>query len=349
MKKLFAVSFAFALILNLTISPLADSASSKIKRVKANQLVAMLPDSDGVMTVDIKRFFDEAAPMLFAADKNLFGEVAAKIEQANIAAGIDLRRFEYMAVGVLLSKVSEKDVDPKPVMIARGEVDTAELIAAAKKTAGGKFKEEHLAGKTMYIFASNDLFDKGSTDDQTAAADAVTAKRAHLGGEVAIAAIDGATIVFGDPMRVRQTVEGNSGLGGEITALLNRKSFGIVNFAAKLPTGMGAFVPLDNDDLGKNIDSIQHVFGNMDVENQQTSFSLTARTQQNQQAEELKQTLEVLQIMGKMLLGGSKRTDQQLYARLIEKVKLSRNANEVSIDLALMQSDIEELLAVLKK
>lgn len=351
MKRLFATSFALALILNLTISPLADSASAKIKRVKANQLVAMLPESDGVLTIDIKRFFDEAVPTLFAADKRLFGEVAAKIEQARVAAGVDIRRFEYMAVGVLLSKASEKDIDPRPVIIARGDVDTAELIASAKTTAGGKFKEEHLAGKTIYIFASDDLFKKNTPADQAATPDASAPAPAqkYVVREVAISAIDAGTIAFGDPMRVRQTLEGNSGLGGEITALLNRKSFGIINFAAKLPSGMGAFVPLDNDDLGKNIDSIQHVFGNMDVESGQTFFSLTARTQQNKQAEELRETLEVLQIMGKMLLGGSKRSDQQLYARLIEKVKLSRNANEVSIDLALLQSDIDELMAILKK
>lgn len=351
MKKQIAVFFSLALILNLTIAPLADSASAKIKRLKANQLLAMLPASDGVFTVDVKRFLNEAAPTLFAADKRLFGEVASKIEGIRESAGIDIRQFDYIAAGVLLGKADDKDFDPRPVIIARGTVDTSALIALSKTAAGGKFKEEHLGDKTLYIFASDDLFKKGAPADTSADPSVAAPAPTHqyLGRDLAISAIDPTTIAFGDPMRVRETLEGNSSLNGEITALLNRKSFGIINFAAKLPTGMGTFIPLDNDDLGKNIDSIQHVFGTMDVENAQTLFSLTARTQQSSQAEGLRETLEVMQIMGKMLLGGSKRVDQQLYARLIEKVKLSRNANEVSIDLALQQSDIDELLAILKK
>lgn len=349
MKILIAVFFSLVLILNLTIAPLADSASAKIKRLKANQLVAMLPASDGVFTVDVKRFLNEAAPTLFAADKRLFGEVASKIEGIRASAGIDVGQFDYIAAGVLLGKAQDKDIDARPVIIARGTVDSAELITLAKKAAGGKFKEEHLGDKTLYIFASDDLFKKSEPADPTADPNVAQPSHKYIGTELAISAIDPGTIVFGDPMRVRETLEGNSSLNAEITSLLNRKSFGIINFAAKLPSGMGAFIPLDNDDFGKNIDSIQHVFGNMDVENGQTVFSLTARTQQNSQAEGLRETLEVLQIMGKMLLGGSKRVDQQLYARLIEKVKLSRNANEVSIDLALLQTDIDELLAILKK
>ena len=50
-----------------------------------------------------------------------------------------------------------------------------------------------------------------------------------------------------------------------------------------------------------------------------------------------------------MALGSSKRADQQLYARLIENLALSKAETDVSMELQIPQADIDALMAILIK
>ncbi len=65
-----------------------------------------------------------------------------------------------------------------------------------------------------------------------------------------------------------------------------------------------------------------------------------------EQAQSLQETLEGLQMVGKALIGGSKGADKQVYVRMIENLRLTRNVNEVIFDLQVPQSDINILLGV---
>ena len=75
---------------------------------------------------------------------------------------------------------------------------------------------------------------------------------------------------------------------------------------------------------------------------------MTARTLQNAQAKSLHETLEGLQMLGKAFLGGSKAADKQVYSRMIGAAKFSLQANEVTLDLQVPQSDIDILVSSLK-
>ena len=165
---------------------------------------------------------------------------------------------------------------------------------------------------------------------------------------MAVAAFDTNTIAFGALPLVRQTLEARTPINPELTGLLNKNEVSVVKFAAKLPAGMGAFLPLDNDELGKNIDSIRFVFGNVNVSGDNTSVHMTARTLQNAQAQGLFETLEGFQILGKIALSGSKSADKQVYARLIQNARFSVNANDVILELQVPQRDIDVLVSVLK-
>ena len=90
----------------------------------------------------------------------------------------------------------------------------------------------------------------------------------------------------------------------------------------KTPGGMSKLLPLDNDELGKNIDSIQYVSGSVDVATAGTSLQVMARTKKAGAGSGLKDTLEGLQIVGKAFLGGSKRPDQQVYGRMLKKCQV---------------------------
>lgn len=347
--RVFAFTALVFLLSNFSTLGVADSASKNVKRAKANQLVALLPAVDGVATFDVKRFFNEALPTLFASNQPMLASIMSKIDEMQKTTGIDIRQFDLVAAGMTTAAVENRKFDAEGVMIARGEVSSATLIGLAKKASDNKYKEESVAGKTMYIFAAKTI-----VKDKLPAADPSKEEKLNkvaiaVPKEMALAAIDQNTIAVGHVTKVREALEGRTRVGSDIIELLNKKEFAAMNMAGKVPSGMKSFVPLDNDELGKSIDSIRYVFGSLDIAGGQMLMSMNARTQQIAQAKELYETLDVMKTFGKMALGSSKRPDQQLYARLIENVQFGRVGTEVSMDLVVPQADLDQLMSILTK
>jgi hypothetical protein len=347
--RVFAFTALVFLLSNFSTFGVADSATKNVKRAKANQLVALLPAVDGVATFDVKRFFNEALPTLLASNQPMLASIMNKIDEMQKTTGIDVRQFDLVAAGMSTVRVENGKFDGEAVMIARGDVTSSTLVALAKKASDNKYKEESVAGKTMYLFAAKALVaDKlpanGQNKDEKLSKAAITVPK-----EMALAAIDPNTIAVGHVSKVREALEGRTRVSTEITELLNKKGFAAMNMATKVPAGMKSFIPLDNDELGKSIDSIRYVFGSMDISAGQMLMSMNARTQQIAQAKELYETLDVMKAFGKMALGASKRPDQQLYARLIENVQFARVGTEVSMDLTVPQADLDQLVSTLMK
>jgi hypothetical protein len=86
----------------------------------------------------------------------------------------------------------------------------------------------------------------------------------------------------------------------------------------------------------------------MDVTAEGAALAVTARTQQNTQAQSLAETLQGLQVLGKALLGSSKAADKQALVRLIDGARITNSGTDVAIDLRVPQTDIDVLLAKLK-
>lgn len=347
-KRLLAISCLCLLVLNLSGSLAAEGGDGKKARAAQNDLAMMLPASDGVVTLDVKRFFGDALPKIMASNQPALAKVIAAIDKMKEKTGIDVRQFDRVAAGVTAKKISAKEYDLEPVIIARGQVSSGAVIEAAKATAKGEFREEKAGAKTIYVFSVRDLADQAATDTNKQDKDFTDKLLGRLSKEVAVSEIDANTIVFGQLDLVRNAVAGKSKVSAELTSLLNKKPVSVVNFAAKMPVGMSAFVPLDSDDLGKNIDSIKFIYGNMDMAGDAIALSVNARTLQNAQAKALLETLEGLQLIGKAFIGGVKGPERQVYARLIDNAKFSAKGNEVAFELQVPQSDIEILVGMLK-
>jgi hypothetical protein len=327
--RLFAVLVLSILILNLGASTFADT---KVRKSGGSELAALLPASDGVMTFDVKRFLGDALPKLLASNQPMLAKITGEMDKMKEKVGIDVRQFDYVAAGVTARKIAEKKYDIDPVLIARSQMSSASLIGAAKLASNGKYTEERVGDRTIYVFSI--VSDKPGAHKLT--------------DKVAVTALDSVTIAFGDLDRVRQTIQSKTRVSSELLGLLDRSPAAVSSFAARVPAGMSAFVPLDNDELGKSVDSIQLIYGNADVLGDSASFHVTARTLQNAQAASLHETLEGLQIIGKAFLGGNKDADKQVFARMIDNVKFSVKANEVSLDLTVPQSDIGILVGKLQ-
>ena len=349
-SRIFAAVTASLLVFSFAVSAFAvvDKRRPVKKAVKAqvNPMVALLPASDAVVTVNGKRFFGEALPKALASNQKLLGEILAKVDSIQTKTGVDLRRFDSLVGGVNIIKKAGNDFDFDPVVVARGTVDSTAVIDGVKKTANARIREESLDGRTIVVISAADVLANLNANPGDANA---TQKQSEFVNDLAITAIDANTIAVGSLVRVRETVARKSTVAPELTELLGKKAPALVNFAAKVPGGMSTLLPLDNDDLGMNLDSIKTVYGNADLTAGQASISITGRTLQPQQAIDLKGTFEGLRDIGKSFLGASKAADKQLYARLLANVRITQVGNELSLDLAIPQSDIDLLVAVLHK
>jgi hypothetical protein len=347
--KILALFTVAVLLLNLSGLALADTKGRKAKRRQTNPLVALLPASDGVVSFDVKRFFNDALPKLLSANQPLMAQITVKLDEVQQKTGIDFRQFEHVAAGFEMKQISAKEVDFDPVVIARGNISSGALVGVAKLASNGTYREEKIGDRTVYVFSAKDVVRKNApTTGNSKVAGAIDRTIDGLTNEIAITSIDSNTLALGSLARVRQTLEAKTHVGVELTNLLSRKPNSVMSFAAKTPNGMSKLLPLDNDELGATIDSIRFLSGSMDVTEGNAVLSMMARTVKPEQAQSLLETLEGLQMVGKALIGGSKGADKQVYARLIDSVKFARTGNEVSLDLRVPQSDIDILVGMIK-
>lgn len=339
-----AVFALFVLTVNFVAPSFADVKSKQGRKHQATQLVSLLPASDAVVSMDAKRVFSEAIPRILSGNQPLLSRTLAMIDEMQSKTGIDLRQFESVAAGVLIKNTAPKKFDFDAVAVARGQINSGAIIAAAKLAVNGKYTEVKIGTRTIYIFSGKDAVKPKSV--------AVDPKKAEAAAkyfpQMAVSAYDANTIVIGSVSRVSELLAGTTRVSPEISGILGKSETSIVDFAAKVPNGMSGLMPLENDELGKNIDSIRFLYGTLGMEADAALFQTTARTQQPAQAQGLKETLDGLQMLGKAFLGSSKGADKQLYGRLIENVRFAVNGNEVKMDLRIPQSDIDILVGMIR-
>lgn len=337
------------LLLNIAGLAAIDNRRHKAKKHQVNRLVSLLPASDGVAVFDAKRFLDDALPRILTANQPMLGQIMAKINEIENQTGIDLRKFEQIAVGVSYKQISAKETDFEPIVIASGDINSGALVAIARLASKGTYREEKIGERTVYIFAAKDVVQKVPvTTPNSSLGNMIDKALKGLTDEIAVTAIDKNTLAIGCLSRVRETLAGVTHVGPELTSLLSQKESAVMSFALRPPGGMAQLLPLDDDELGKNLDSIQFLSGSLDVGAAGTNLQVLARTKKAEQATGLKEMLDGLQMLGKTFLGGSKRPDQQVYARMLKNAKIESRANDVTLDLLVPQADIDILIAGIK-
>ena len=344
-NKLFAF-FVFGVLMFNSVGAVFADTKGKKKSAKnqANALVALLPASDGAAAFDVKRFFDSALPQILSGNQPMLAKILAQIDEMKTKTGIDVRQFEQVAVGVGINKVTATEFDFAPVALMRGQINAPALIALAKIAANGKYREEKAGDKTIYIFNLREAAaDKIPADDAEKAAQAAKFLD-KVPDEIAVAAFDANTLAVGTPARVNQTLTTKTRIAADVSGLLGRNQNSVMTFASKIPGGMSSLLPLDNDELGKNIDAIQYLYGSADVVGANANLQISAKTLKNEQAQSLLETLQGLQGLGKMFLGSSKKPQNQVYGRFIDSVKLTRSLNVVNFNLDIPQTDIDVLI-----
>lgn len=345
--KFFALAAACAFMLNAVGAGFAQTTKTNNQ---TNGLAALLPASDGVLTLDIQKILSESVPQVLSGKPQMLAGINAKIDEIRDKTGLDPKQFEQVVVGVSTKQISAREVDLEPVFLARGKFNAGALIAIAKLAAKGKYREEKIGSRAVYVFtlsetvASNKPSTKNSWLDR-----AIDRMINGLAKEIAVSSYDNNTLVFGSPVRVRETLETKTRISNDVLSLISRRPNAIMSFGANLPEGLSKFIDLDNDELGATLDSIRQMSGAVETSGDSVGVSITAKTLNTEQAQNLHETLQGLQMLGKAFIGGgNKGADKQVYGRMIDNAKITRSGAEVLLDLQVPQSDINILLAGVK-
>lgn len=345
-NKFYALLIALTFVLNGIGAVFADTkTNNSIKQI--GQLAALLPASDGVITFDLQRLLNDAVPQILSGRPQMLSDINGKIDEIKTKTGLDLRQFEQVAVGVSTKQISAREIDLEPVVLARGKYSAGALIALAKLASKGKYREEKVGSRSVYVFAGKEIVEQNKPQPKNSWFDkAIDRMIQGLTKEIAVTSYDNNTLAIGSLARVRETLESKTRVSPEVLSLINRKPNAAASFGAKLPNGLSKFFELDNDEIGTTIDAIRQISGAIEFTDGNTTISAIAKTLKPDRAQSLQETLEGLQMVGKSLLGSSKSADKQVYARMIDNAKITRNAAEVMFDLQVPQNDINILLGV---
>ncbi len=309
----------------------------------------MLPASEGVATFDVKRFFNDALPKVLSANQPMLDKILGQLSEMENKTGIDVRKFQQVAVGVTMKSNVKNSLAVDPVAIARGDLSADSLISTGKAAAQGKFREEKIGDRNVVIFPAKDVAKKSVPAAAIpVGGDVVASVIDGMPDEIAVTALDTTTLVVGSLLRVRQTLDRQTTVSTEITSLLSNSESAVCTFAMRVPEGMAKLVDLDKDALGENISSIKLMSGSMDVTAAGASVAMMARTAKVEQAKELYTMLDGMMMIGKAFLGNSKKPEQKVMARLIENAKIANRGTDITLNVTVPQADIDMLVATIK-
>jgi hypothetical protein len=311
--------------------------SATVSAPAANDPLVMLPASDAVAIIDIKRVLTEAMPRALEGNPARLAEANAEIDRFKTRTGIDLRSFDRIAAGLRFNDRSSAADEERKVAIARGTFNAGAIVAAGRVAAKGKYREEKHSEKTIYIFTLEQQLKLFGMLNLS-----VT--------ELAVTSLDTNTLAMGDPAGVRAAIDAWSGRGervhAELVELSTRNPNAMIGFSAKLPPSAAQSLDIDNEEITKNIASIRQVYGSIGTTPAGFDMLTVARTENADQAQSLNDTIAAAKQFAAVLASHvSRDTDKgKLVKNALDSMKVTTAGNEVQIKLELAQTDIATLV-----
>lgn len=321
----------------------AAFAQNTAPKTASQSLIDLLPASSAVVTVDVQKGLNDALPKLLVGNPQLKAEVDQGMAAFSTKAGPDALRFSHLVIGVGVEDVAGTAPKILPVFIGRGDIDAEQVVAKATRSSKTPCSERVVSGRTIYICQLEVPVSKAAK----AVGTAVNAPDTVL-KESAFVVLDANTVAFGAVSRVVEAVEHRTSVDPAITSLLKDSPTTVAAFSMENIDGLGKFIPLENDDLGNTLKNLRFIAGSADSVADGFAFSTLFRNADTASAKQLSSTLQGLQAIGNAFLGGSKRADQRMYARLIKSVKIAQAETDVTVSIALPQADVNALMGQVK-
>ena len=311
MKKLSCIRLALA------IAAVAVCAAT----ARAQGVIANLPESDGVVTVNARRLINDALPRVLTAEQT--ARVQAALGKAKQIAGLDVSQIESAVVGLRLNRSAPLST-PSMLLVMRGSFKADALVSLLKVGFAGKFQDETYSEKTLTVMKLSDLLQAAGVSLPATA--------------VAITALDAGTLAIGDPSYVKAAVDASAGknrIKPELVQLAGREPDALISLAGLLPQGLLAkALPKEaqgNEEMARLAGNIEQIHIGLNLDAQAFPLSLMLKTKTADDANAISGFLQMIAQFG---TGGI--TDKNLKA-IVEGLKISSQANEVVVRTALPQ------------
>ena len=341
-KKSFALFLALSLaLMSFALTGDAETSPATATALAQGSTIAplnMLPPSDLVAFVNVKRLIDEAAPKVFADNPAKLAEFNAEIDKLKMRTGLDARAFSSVAVGLRYQHPVPGITTADTVVIANGTFNADAMLAAGRLVAKGKYQEQKYNNATIYIFSINDQVNIPGVMNMRVK-------------DLAVTTLDANTLAIGELAAVRATLDARrtrAGVNANLISLATRSPNALMGFSANVPQSLSQGVTIGNDEISKLIGSIRQAYGAIGMTANGFDMQAIARTENAGQAQNLSDTLTSLKQFGGVVVGQLPAETGKLAQNALDSLRISATGNEASIRLELQQSDITTLIRVLK-
>lgn len=305
----------------------SDAASRR------NDLAARLPASDAAVLVDADKILTQALPRLLAGDAARLAQVNKDIDDFRTRTGVDARSFKQLALGMRFVTVGNA-TRAETVALAQGTFNANVLTAAGKLAANGKYREENYAGKRISIFTLNNqvkLLEVLKFD----------------AGEVAVAPLADNVLALGTVANVKAAVDAASGRGvisRDVLDLAARNQNALISFGGNVPREFVQNIGLPSEELQRNLAAIRQGYGFVGMTPRGFEVVTIARTETNQAAQDLGNSIEAVKQFAPYLIAGMRGDEGRLARAAINNLKVTTNANEMRLNLEMSDGDLALLV-----
>jgi hypothetical protein len=336
--------FCLAMILSLALGVVAAQSSGLVSKpgaapakpaasapsTTADELIALLPPSDGIAILDVNRIFNELLPKLAELSTGGVDKLAQKLSTLKEKTGVDPTKIQAAVLGARMSSLNA----PGVVILQGIDLDAKQIEALAAEYKA-EYKVSEYKGKTIYNVI---------TKKPAPSAGPVSLKT----DELAVVSLGNQRTALGDLTMLKATIDGpvsggGPGVGPELTkALGETRGSSLLRFAVNPPESMRSQLT-DQGDLFKSIATIKMILGSFDAAND-LSLSLDAlmRTASQNEATELETSLKGLLMLVKGIFGGGDaKTD--VIGQLLDQIKIGSKMSDVSLSIAVPRSLLDQL------
>ena len=331
-NKVLAVAMLVSILASVSI--FAQTNRSRAVRQAPPSLLDLLPTSDAVATIKVRRVLDEALPKLLAENPAKVAEVNEELARFKTQTGLDPRSFDQLAFGLKYTYPSEGITKIRTIALARGTYNADALVAAGRLAANGKYSEQNHHGKTIYVFNLE--------------------RHIKLLGlwninvrELAVSALDRNTLAIGDVQAVQSAIDaGQTGAraNAELIALANRDPNAILGFGGNISEALLANLRLSNDSFARELTAVRKVYGTLGMTASDLELMLAARTVDQYAARNLSNTVEGLKQLGALFVGRLSAAKGDLARAALNNLTVTTQGNELQIKTAVAQSQVAPLM-----
>lgn len=325
---------ALALLFSLLLVSDAEAQRARAQRPRTNapSVLNLLPESDAVIFIDVRRLLNEAIPGVFAGNPTKLAQVNTQIDKFKSQTGVDARSIDRLAVGMRYTYPSPGITKVESIAIARGTFNPAALVSAGRIAANGKFQEQKYKGATIYVFTVNEqvrllgLYNLRIND-------------------LAVSVLDPNTLAIGSPATVRAAIDARKvgkHVSSELIALAMRDPNALIGFGGNVSPAV--WRNLGADMFAKDVSSIRQVYGSFGIKGLSFSVSLVARTLTAAQARSLNETVTGLTQLAPIFVGRMPEARKKLAQSALDNLKISPQGNELQISTEVLQADVASVI-----